>query len=130
MPGTRLARWRRSTTGAVVATLALVCVAEAEARSSYCSPSGDWCTSVGRGGDARKLSLASFAFGGGYRLCVRPPSGRQDCHAFRLRRSDGLWSSKVTWRRHFPVRGRGRYRVRFFHDAVGGQLGPTLSFRR
>jgi hypothetical protein len=47
---------------------------------------GTW--HVGRPGAAtRKLSLTWLAFGSSYSICVRPPSGRQDCDELRLRRS-------------------------------------------
>lgn len=117
--------------GVVVVFLAMAAASDAHARSSYCSPSGDWCSSTGRNGDARTLSLSTFSFRGAYRLCVKAPDRTQKCRRFKLRRADqGIWSSTVTWRRHFPVRGRGTYGVRWYLGRASRQLGPTLTFRR
>ena len=64
-----------------------------------------------------------------YRLCVTAPDGERACKRFRVRElSNGLWEGNVRWARHFPNRGHGRYRVRWF--AQGRALGPAVAFRR
>ena len=99
----------------------------ADARTGYCSPTGDYCTSVrdARGGPL--LRLGSFAFSGRYRICVTPPRGSRTCRSFRLRRGR-LFESTVRWSRHFPDRGKGVYRVRWLLGST--KLGPRLGFRR
>jgi hypothetical protein len=100
----------------------------AMARSSYCSPSGDFCTEVVRQGDDAILRIGTFAHRGRYRLCVTAPDGSRVCKRFRLRNDgDGLYVSRVRWSRHYPDEGRGVYRVRWQQS---GNLGPRLSFRR
>ena len=116
-----------------VATLALLAVAllpaAAEARSTYCSPTGDYCTSAKRKGGDVLLRIGTFSFRGTYRLCVRAPDGSATCKRFRLRRDRaGVYSSAKGWSRHFPNKGGGVYRVRW--QKFGGNLGPRLSFRR
>ncbi len=101
----------------------------AGARSSYCSPTGDYCTSVHRTGGDVLLRIATFSFRGTYRLCVRAPDGSATCKRFRLLRGRaGIYSSSKGWSRHFPNRGPGVYRVRW--QKFGKDLGPRLSFRR
>jgi len=115
---------------AVMAVLpAAVLPAAADARSSYCSPTGDYCTSAtSRNGDVL-LRIRTFSFSGSYRLCVRAPDRSATCKRFRLRRGRaGIYSSAKGWSRHFPNRGAGVYRVRW--QKLGTNLGPRLSFRR
>lgn len=114
---------------AAVALALAVLPAAAEARSSYCSPSGDFCTSVKKKRGDVLLRIGTFSFSGSYRLCVRAPDGSATCKRFRLLRSrDGILSSSKGWSRHFPSKGRGVYRVRW--QKFGANLGPRLSFRR
>lgn len=116
-----------------VATVALAAVAmaapAAEARSGYCSPSGDYCTSVSRPNGKVLLRIGTFSFSGKVRLCVRPPRGDATCKLFRLRRSGGgILAASKGWAKHFPDRGKGTYRVRW--QKFGGNLGPALTFKR
>ncbi len=117
---------------AVLAAAALVTAvqpAAALARSAYCSPTGDYCTSVTRKAGDVLLRIGTFSFRGSYRLCVRAPDGSATCKRFRLRRGRaGIYSSTKGWRRHFPDKGAGVYRVRW--QKFGNNLGPRLSFRR
>jgi len=102
---------------------------DAHAAPSYCSPTGDWCLSTGRGGDERKLTYVTFSHRGAYRLCVRGPRGRQDCRRFRLQDvGRGVYRSQPRWRGNFPDRGPGIYTARWFYE--GRALGPALTFRR
>ena len=95
----------------------------------YCSRSGDLCYGIkGRGNDP-VLRIDSFVDFGRYMLCVTAPDASRVCKQFRLRaRERGLFSSGVSWRRHYPDKGGGLYRVRW--KTGGDRLGPRLSFRR
>ena len=117
---------RTAVAAALLASLALAAGAAGAPRDSYCSPSGDYCTSSKREAGTIKLSLRTFSFSGRYRLCVRGSTGGRVCRSFPLRRRGGLWRSDVPWYRHFPNRGTGIYRVTWHY--AGTQLGPQLSF--
>jgi hypothetical protein len=106
---------------------ALVLVSPAAAKDRYCSPTGDYCTSVAKLGGVRYLRLGSFAFTGPVRICVRAPNAARVCHGFRLRRAKGgIYQVKLIWKRHYPDRGAGTYRVTFFLGPT--KLGPALAF--
>jgi hypothetical protein len=111
----------------VAGTLALT-AARAEAGTSYCSPTGDYCTSVARLGGVRYLRLSTFSFTGPIKICVRDPTNARVCRSFRLRKAGSLYSVKVLWKRHYPNRGAGRYYVSFFLGST--RLGPVLSFKQ
>ena len=106
-----------------------VVAAAAEARSTYCSPSGDLCYgALKRGGRVYlQIDLAARYFSK-YSLCVTPPRGRGECNSFRIRKRGALYGSTVRWSLHFPNRGRGTYRARWRLE--GDPLGPSVSFRR
>ncbi len=109
--------------------LAAPASASAQARDSYCSPTGDYCTSVTERGGGYLLRLATFSFRGPVRVCVEPPKGRGTCKRFQIRKGKaGIYVSSVRWGRHFPDRGKGTYRVRW--QKFGSTLGPALSFKR
>jgi len=105
---------------------ALVAVAPAAAKTSYCSPTGDYCTSVARVKGVRYLRFSTFSVRGLVRICVKDPTTRRVCHNFRLRKAGDLWRVKVIWKRRYPNRGTGTYRVSFFIGPT--RLGPVLSF--
>jgi hypothetical protein len=117
---------------AVAVLLALVGAPAAQARSSYCSPTGDYCKAVIKQHGRWVVDLRTAALygpGRAYRLCVDPPGAAETCKTFRLRRTAaGVYLSRVTWSRHFPNAGRGTYRVRFDHGGI--TYGPRLDFRR
>jgi hypothetical protein len=104
----------------------------AEARKSYCSPTGDYCKGTYKKKGKRFIELrtaALYAPPARYRLCVRDPRKREACRTFRLRKKGGVYVSKVRWSRHFPTNGgKGRYRVRWDDD--GFTYGPPVHFRR
>ena len=109
--------------------VAVPSAASAAPRSSYCSPTGDYCTSVKKEGGAPYLRLGTFSFTGRYRLCVTPPTGGRTCKRFRLREEEaGIYGSRVRWGAHFPDEGPGLYRVAW--RKFGNRLGPRLGFRR
>ena len=105
---------------------ALVAVAPAAAKTSYCSSTGDYCTSVARVKGVRYLRFSTFSVRGLVRICVKDPTTRRVCHSFRLRKAGDLWRVKVIWKRRYPNRGTGTYRVSFFIGPT--RLGPVLSF--
>jgi hypothetical protein len=112
--------------GALAGALALA--APAEARTTYCSPSGDFCTSVARLHGIRYLRISTFSFTGRVKICVRDPTAARICHSFRLRRAGSLYQVRLVWKRHYPNRGAGVYRVTFFLGSA--RLGPVLAFRQ
>ena len=105
---------------------ALVLAAPAAARTTYCSPSGDFCTSVARLKGIRYLRISTFSFTGRVKICVRYPTAARVCHIFRLRKAGQLYQVKLIWKRHYPNRGAGVYRVAFVLGPT--RLGPVLSF--
>lgn len=111
-----------------VAALALASAASAVTGDSYCSPSGDYCTSAARIKGAVVLQLRTFSFRGRVRICVTNPRRQRTCLRFLLRRQRaGIYQVSVKWHRHFPNAGPGVYRVRFFKGTT--RLGPALTFR-
>jgi hypothetical protein len=114
----------------VLTSLGLALVpATAQARSSYCSPTGDYCTGILKRNGQVLLRISTFSFTGKYRLCVRAPGGAATCKRFTLGLTrNGIYQSTKSWRKHFPSRGPGIYRVRW--QKFGSNLGPRLSFRR
>jgi hypothetical protein len=111
---------------AAVALSALVLAAPAVAKETYCSPSGDFCTSVAKLKGVRYLRLSTFSFAGRVQICVKAPVGTAVCHRFRLTRSGSLYRVKLIWKRHYPNRGPGTYRVTFMWMKT--LLGPPLTF--
>ena len=119
----------RATLLAVAALL--VAAPSAAAATSWCSPTGDACTSVPKRKGVQRLVLQTFSFTGTVRICVTPPTGSRVCKSFKLRTTEGgIHSVDVRWSAHFPNRGAGAYRVTFTPSATGSKYGPTLTFRR
>jgi len=112
--------------GLVVAAAALA--PAAAAKVTYCSPTGDYCTSVKKVQGIRLLSVRSFAFNGRVKICVRDPKGGRVCRSFRLTKQGPAYGLNIRWRRHYPARGAGTYRVSFFLGTT--RLGPVLAFER
>ena len=114
---------------AAVAVLAAAAAPPAPAASNYCSPTGDYCYGASKRAPVRLTIALAAKYFETYRLCVTGPDGVRDCKRFRIReRADGVPVGKVRWARHFPNRGHGTYRVRWF--ATGNALGPGVTFRR
>ena len=122
------------TTLALLAAAAIAAAAPptASAASTYCSPSGDLCYGAFAANPPVKLRITLMAeYFKRYRLCVTGPDGERDCKRFRVRQiNGGLWEGKVRWARHFPNRGHGRYKVRWFGAGITNSLGPPVTFRR
>jgi hypothetical protein len=107
---------------------ALAFCGSVNAGTSYCSPTGDYCTSVARLHGLRYLRMSTFSFSGRVKICVRDPTKTRVCRAFPLRKTGLLWQVKVLWKRSYPNRGAGLYRASFFFGPT--RLGPVLSFRQ
>lgn len=106
---------------------ALTVSAPAQARSGYCSSSGDVCYSAKRVGGRLLLVLDTFSFQGRVRACVKPPTGVTSCRSFRTRaRAMGIYGIRARWSAHFPNRGAGTYGATFSYG--GTTLGPAVSF--
>jgi hypothetical protein len=112
---------------AAAAMGALAFAGSAAAGTSYCSPTGDYCTSVARVHGIRYLRMSTFSFSGRVKICLRAPAAGRTCNTFPLRKIGPLWQVKVLWKRRYPNRGAGLYRVSFFFGAT--RLGPVLRFR-
>ena len=111
--------------------LVLLCASAspASAKSTYCSPTGDYCHGAVRQDGAMRLTFETFSFSGRVQVCVTGPKDRTTCHRFRLqKRKAGTYGFRVRWSAHFPDQGRGTYRVRFRY--MGSNLGPRDTFRR
>ena len=96
--------------------------------SRYCSASGDVCYGVFKKPLRLRLALAARYFRR-YSLCLKAPTGANDCRRFRVhRRRHGTWGSAVRWRQAFPNRGHGTYTATW--STRSGPLGPVLTFTR
>lgn len=97
-------------------------------KSSYCSPSGDFCEGAlkVRGRTYLSLTLAAKYFSR-YDLCVKPPVGARECHRFSVKRKGSLYESRIRWSAHFEDHSRGSHRVAWYAD--GTKLGRGVSFR-
>lgn len=125
----RRARRRRGALALPVVLLVDVLAPEgARAAASYCSPSGDVCTSALKQDGVRYLELRTFSFRGEVKICATAPGRTERCVTKTLRtRTKGLYAVRTRWSRSFDRRPSGLHRVRF---VVGGEtLGPRLSFR-
>jgi hypothetical protein len=111
----------------VAGLAALAFAASAGAASSYCSPTGDYCTSAQRQSGAVYLRLSAFSNIGTIRICVTDPKAKRTCRSFALVKRGTMWQVSVPWRSRYPSAGRGRYRVGFFLGRT--RLGPLLDFR-
>ena len=76
---------------------ALVVAASTEAGTTYCSRTGDFCTSVARVNGVRYLRLSTFSLRGLMKICVRDPSAARVCRSFRLRKVGPVYQVKAQW---------------------------------
>jgi hypothetical protein len=107
--------------------LALVATADARVLKSYCSPSGDYCTSVRKSHGQYFLGIATFSFSGKYRLCARhAASGQRVCKGFRLRRRGDNFVSNRNFGADFNPPPNSRYCVTW--RKFGNRLGKPLCF--
>jgi hypothetical protein len=108
---------------------ALAMPAAAEARSSYCSASGDICYGVTTSGGKVKLQVTLQAnYFLDYKLCVTPPTGKRTCITDKVKKAKhGSWAATVTWNSKFPDAGKGTYKAKWY---AGQSLGPAVTFKR
>ena len=119
---------RAMTVIAVAASAAAVVPATASARSTYCSKSGDVCYGVVKNSSPIRLQITTAAkYFSRYRLCITGPDGGRNCHRFRVKKgANGTYHSTISWPKHYPYRGKGRYKARWY--ASGNALGPAVTF--
>jgi hypothetical protein len=106
--------------------VALALAAPATARTRYCQPTGETCTSVAPTNGIVWLSVRTRSLRGKVRICVKGPSGGPVCHRYPLRKSGARYVAKTRWSRSYPNRGSGAYVVTFFWGRL--HLGPVLTF--
>jgi hypothetical protein len=113
---------------AVAGSAAAILPATASARSNYCSTSGDVCYGIVKNSSPIQLQIVTQAkYFSTYRLCIKGPDGKTDCRRFKIKKAArGTYQSTVTWPKHYPYRGRGKYKATWF--ASGNKLGPAVTF--
>ena len=117
-----------SLAASLVLFLALAATADARILKGYCSPSGDYCTSVKKTNRGQYLlGISTFSFRGKYRICARhAASGQQVCKTFRLRRRGDNYVSNKNFGAAFNPPPNSRYCVSW--RKFGNRLGRTLCF--
>jgi hypothetical protein len=114
---------------AASALLLALAAAPAEAKfvDGYCSPTGDFCTSVVDRSGRTFLGISTFSFTGKYRLCTRiEEDGERDCKRFRLHKDGDTYRSFVKFSKHFSHEGTGNYCASW--HKFGTRLGPQVCF--
>jgi hypothetical protein len=107
--------------------LALVATADARILKGYCSPSGDYCTSIKKVRGQYFAGINTFSFRGKYRLCARHvDSGQRVCRSFRLRRRGDNYVSNRNFGADFNPPPNSRYCVTW--RKFGSRLGKPLCF--
>lgn len=105
----------------------LVAASPAQARSAYCSPSGDYCHGVQKAGGGVALFFRTFSLTGDMDVCVSKAG--KVCRTVALRsKPHGLREARLRWDRQFPDRGSGTYTVTWYQD--GSPIGVRTHFRR
>jgi hypothetical protein len=98
---------------------------------SYCSPTGDYCTSISRTAKGEIVfSLRTFSFTDKYKLCVEAPIEKEprECGYWSLRdRGNGVYAGHVGLKQSFFYKGPGTYRVTWWYGD-GNRLGKALTF--
>lgn len=96
---------------------------------NYCSPSGDFCSTVVRSNGRIKLELRTFSFQGPYTLCVRAPGALAECHDYVLTPDKhNVYQDRVDFARNFVHAAKGRYVVTWKRAEL--RIGKPLKFRR
>lgn len=121
--------WTLLVTTVIALGLLAASAVSADARRSYCSPTGDICYGAFGTGTSVQLRITLAAgFFTKYRLCVKSPDRKTDCRRLRLHRvAHGFFDSRVRWKRHFPYRGHGIYRASW--RWAGGGRSRAITFR-
>lgn len=96
---------------------------------SYCSPSGDYCTSVIKKQNGTiAFRIRAFAnYWGAATACVRKQT--RVCHTRQpVQDSHGIFIWRISWQDNYPDQGPGKYTVAWRAD--GGRIGHLLHFHR
>jgi hypothetical protein len=121
--------WRGIAIAAAGLTLAALVAVPGAAKQidGYCSPTGDYCTSVVERSGKTFLGISTFSFAGKYTLCTRTDRGADpQCKRFRLRKNDDFYRSFVKFNRYFDPKGSGNYCATW--HKFGNRLGPRICF--
>lgn len=104
----------------------------ASARSSYCSPSGDFCYGLNGDRDPKLMLNMAAEYFPKARICVTPPDGTaRTCKTYKVKLHGTIYGVRVRWSAKFPNRGSGKYKVKFYSAGTTSEgLGPSVSFRR
>jgi hypothetical protein len=110
----------------------LAFAATASARSSYCSPSGDFCYGVSEERDPKIVLHMAARYFPKARICVTPPGGAErTCKTYKVKDLGKVFGVRIRWSAKFPNEGRGTYKVKFYSAGSTSEgLGPSVSFRR
>ena len=77
-------------------------------KNSWCSRSGDYCTSTQKVNDKRKLQLRSFVHTGKVKICVTDPKDSKVCKKAKLRKNEhdlrAVLGAELLEHRHPPRR--------------------------
>jgi hypothetical protein len=96
-------------------------------KNSWCSKTGDYCTSTKIVNGKRKLQLRSFVHTGKVKICVTAPDDTEECRRDKLKKNNhDVYIGTKNWANAFPDKGKGAYDVVF--SSRGDKLGPTLGF--
>ena len=107
--------------------LAVAGTADARVIKGYCSPSGDYCTSIRKSNGQYFAGINTFSFSGKYRLCARHvDSGQRVCKTFRLRRRGDNYVSNRNFGADLNPPPNSRYCVTW--RKFGSRLGKPLCF--
>ena len=116
----------------IAVTAGLVLAAPASARTSYCSPSGDFCYGLRGDRDPKIVLNMAARYFPKARICVTPPDGAErTCKTYKVRDLGNVFGVRVRWSAKFPNHGPGRYKVKFYSAGSSSDgLGPSVAFRR
>ena len=109
----------------------LAFAATASARTSYCSPSGDFCYGLNGDRDPKIILNMAAEYFPKARICVTPPAGERTCKTYKVKDQGNVFGVRVRWSAKFPNEGSGKYKVKLYSAGSNSEgLGPSLSFRR
>lgn len=129
LAASRKLRSRRVLTAFTVAVAtagSLATAPAAEAASSFCSETGDFCTSAAKKNGTRTLAISTFAHRGKVAICVQAGSAEPVCKSRALKGKKGLYSASIKWSANYPRTPKGQRKVTFTID--GSMIGPALTF--
>ena len=124
---------RRLLPALLIALLAgLALAAPASARSTYCSPSGDFCYGHSGERDPKLFLHMAARYFPKARICITPPDGAErTCKTYKVKDLGPIFGVRIRWSAKFPNHGRGKYKVKWYAAGSSSEgLGPSVSFRR